>query len=154
MGFSCQFSLKPIYSQLISNIAETEAVARSFLDLVPDESVTCRLTVWPCWVRPKKTKAKNNMDDPAVFGPWGLEDVGRLLSNGMDAFRVDSDDEWDDLDGFVGEMICTWGFNMIQTTWHTHTYVDKPFSTQHRMLQHKNWQFSTFSQSQISFGNH
>jgi hypothetical protein len=35
---------------------------------------------------------------------------------GMDAFRVDSDDEWDDLDGFVGEMICTWGFNMIQTT--------------------------------------
>jgi len=67
-------------------------------------------------VRPKKPKAKNNMDDPAVFGPWGLEDVGRLLSNGMDAFRVDSDDEWDDLDGFVGEMICTWGFNMIQTT--------------------------------------
>jgi hypothetical protein len=34
------------HSQLmISNIGETQAVARSFLDLVPDESVTCRLTV-------------------------------------------------------------------------------------------------------------
>ena len=56
----------------------SEAVARSFLDLVPDDqSVTCRLTVSIRVLQvPPLPELPKRHDDPAFFGPCGLEVVG------------------------------------------------------------------------------